>query len=80
MRTISANELKKRGISAVEGKEETLVIVRGEPSYVILRIDKYESLSEAKLTLVLAEAEADYEAGNYVTESVDEHIKRVTKS
>ena len=79
MRTINANELKKKGISATEEEEETLVKVRGKPSYVILRIDKYESLSEAELTLAVAEAGADYKAGNYVTEGVDDHIKRVTK-
>jgi len=79
MRTINANELKKKGISATKGEEATLVTVRGEPSYVILRIDKYEALSEAELSYAVAEAEADYEAGAYVTESVDDHIKRVTE-
>jgi len=79
MRTINANQLKKKGISVTQGEEETLVTVRGEPSYVILRIDKYEALSEAELSCAVAEAKADYEAGDYVTESVDDHIKRVTK-
>ena len=79
MRTINANDLKKKGISAVEGEEETLVIVRGKPSFVIVRIDRYEVMSEKELTLAVAEAKADYKAGDYVAESVDDHIKRITE-
>jgi len=79
MRTINAIELKKKGISAVNDAEETLVTVRGAPSFVIVRIDKYEALTESELTLAVAEVEAEYKAGIYVTESVDDHIERITK-
>lgn len=79
MHTINANDIKKHGISIACEKGETLVTVRGKPAYVILPIDQYESLAEAELTLALAEAERDYAEGRYTTESIDDHVKRVTK-
>jgi PHD/YefM family antitoxin component YafN of YafNO toxin-antitoxin module len=78
MHTISANDLKKRGISASCDKE-TLVTIRGRPAYVILSLDQYESLTMAELELAIAEAGADYKKGRYVVESVEKHIKRITR-
>lgn len=79
MHTINANDLKKHGISMASEDNETLVTVRGKPAFVILPIHQYEALAEAELTLALADAERDYAAGKFVKESVDDHIKRVTK-
>jgi len=82
MGTVTANELKTRGVSAVEERLETedevVISVRGQDKYVIMSLDKYSQLREYELDIAVQEARADYEAGRVITESVDEHMKRVT--
>ena len=82
MNAISANELKIRGISAVEdqleNEDEVIISVRGKDRYVVMSLEKFASLREFELDMAVKEARADYEAGNTVTESVEDHIKRVT--
>ena len=82
MNAITANELKIRGISAVEdqleNEDEVIISVRGKDRYVVMSLEKFASLREFELDMAVMEAKADYEAGNTVTESVEDHIKRVT--
>lgn len=82
MNAITANELKTRGISAVEdqleNEDEVIISVRGKDRYVVMSLEKFASLREFELEMAVMEARADYEAGNTITESVDDHIKRVT--
>ena len=82
MNTVTANELKTRGISAVEDlletEEEVIISVRGVPKYVLMDLEKYARLRESELDMAIKEAKADYEAGRVVTESVDDHMTRVT--
>ena len=82
MNTITANELKIRGISAVEdqleNEDEVIISVRGKDRYVVMSLEKFARLREFELDMAVMEAKADYEAGNTVTESVEDHIKRVT--
>jgi len=82
MNTVTANELKTRGISAVEDlletEEEVIISVRGVPKYVLMGLEKYAKLRESELDMAIKEARADYEAGRVVTESVDDHMTRVT--
>ncbi|MBL4761479.1 MAG: type II toxin-antitoxin system Phd/YefM family antitoxin [Gammaproteobacteria bacterium] len=81
MNTLTANELKTKGISAVESRlkldEEVVISVRGQDRYVVMDIEKYAKLREYELVMALQEAKADVEAGRYTTESVAEHMKRV---
>lgn len=81
MSTVTANELKTRGVSAVETHlkvdEEVIISVRGKDRYVVMDIDKYAKLREYELTIALQEAKADVDAGRYITESVAEHMQRV---
>ncbi len=81
MNTVTANELKTRGVSAVEDRlktaEEVIISVRGTDRYVIMSLEKYVRLRELELDMAVAEARADYEAGRIVTESVNDHMKRV---
>ena len=83
MSTLTANELKTRGVSAVEEglkhDDEVLISVRGQNRYVVMDIEKYNRMRELELATAVAEARADYEAGRYTTESVSEHIKRLKK-
>ena len=82
MNTVTANELKTKGISAVETRlkddEEVIISVRGKDRYVVMDLDKYARLREYELTVALQEAKADVEAGGVITESVTEHMQRIT--
>lgn len=79
MMTITANAMKKQGISILKNTDEALITVRGKPQYVILNIKLYEKLREMELTLALNEAQKEIAAGDYHIESPAEHIKRITK-
>jgi prevent-host-death family protein len=81
MNAVTANELKTRGISAVEDlletEEEVIISVRGVDKYVVMGLEKYARFRETELHMAVKEARADYEAGRATTESVDDHMKRV---
>ena len=82
MEAVTANELKTRGVSVVEERlnteDEVIITVRGLDKYVVMSIEKYSRLREYELDIAVQEARADYEAGRVITESVDDHMKRVT--
>ena len=81
MNAITANELKTRGISAVEDlletEEHVIISVRGVEKYVVMGLEKYARLRESELDMAVKEARADYEAGRTIMENVDDHMKRV---
>lgn len=81
MNTVTANDLKTKGISAVEAKlkpdEEVIISVRGKDRYVVMEIGQYAKLRECELAMALQEAKADVEAGRYHNDSVAEHLHRV---
>jgi len=82
MNAVTANELKTRGISAVEDlletEEEVIISVRGVDKYVVMGLEKYARFRESELDMAVKEARADYEAGRSTTQSVDDHMKCVT--
>jgi len=82
MDAVTANELKTRGVSVVEDRlktdDEVIISVRGQDKYVVVSLEKYSRLRECELDIAVKEAQADYEAGRVITESVDDHMKRVT--
>ena len=81
MNTVTANDLKTKGVSAVEAQlkddEEVIISVRGQDRYVVMAIEKYAKLREYELAAALLEAKADVEAGRYNTDNVAEHMDRV---
>jgi hypothetical protein len=81
--TIAANDLKTKGISVVdklfEDENEAVITVRGEQKYVILDMDRYNFLRECELETALLQAQEDLKNDNFVVESVDEHIKRISR-
>jgi len=77
MFTISANDLKRQGISAFHGEPEALVTVRGRPEYVVLNMKTYEHMREAELEIAVLESERDLATGHFTIESVEAHIKRL---
>lgn len=81
MTSITANDLKIKGISVVESAlqqdGEAVITVRDEHKYVVLDFNTYNKLREYELDIALQEARRDIASGNYKTESVDAHMKRV---
>jgi PHD/YefM family antitoxin component YafN of YafNO toxin-antitoxin module len=78
---ITANELKTKGVSAIESNldnnDELIVTVRGKERYVIMNMEHYNYLRECELEAALYQSKADVEAGDFVVESVSNHIKRI---
>ena len=82
MTSITANELKTKGVSvlesALENDDEAIITVRGKEKYVIVDLKKYSKMREFELEVALMEARADVANGRVKKESVAEHMKRVT--
>lgn len=78
---LSASELKKRGISAVEDQlskgDEATISVRGKASYVVLKAERYEELLELELERAVEQAKEDYAKGQVRKESAKAHFKRL---
>ena len=83
MNSITANELKTKGVSVVENAlqsdDEAIITVRGKDKYVIIDMNKYNKLRDYELEIALLEARADVAKGRVKRESVAAHMKRVTK-
>jgi PHD/YefM family antitoxin component YafN of YafNO toxin-antitoxin module len=81
MNIIPANDLKTKGIKAIEEAlmqhTEVSVSVRGQSKYVVMSHSQYQYLRECELEAALAESRADLEAGRFVKETVISHIKRI---
>ena len=79
--SITANELKTKGVSAIENilndNDELIITVRGKESYVVMNMEHYNYLRECELEAALHQAKADVESGDYVIESVNDHMKRI---
>jgi len=84
MKTITANELKTKGIAAinkaVEASGEATITVRGQDRYVVMDFDTYNRLRVCELEAALYETKKEIVEGKYVEESVEDHIKRISKA
>lgn len=81
--TISANALKTQGVSAIvealADAPDAMVSVRGKDRFVVMDLEHYHYLRECELIAALAECQSDMAAGRFVKESVDAHLKRLSK-
>ena len=81
MKTIAANDLKTRGVStiekALEGEAEAVISVRGRDRDVVMDVEEYNRLRVCELESALYETRQQLTAGEFVEESVDDHIKRI---
>lgn len=79
---ITANELKTKGVSILESVLEeggsAMITVRGKNKYVVMDFNAYNKLREFELELAVQEARGDMADGNYKTETVAEHMKRLS--
>lgn len=83
MSTITANDLKTKGVSALETalemQDEAIIRVRGKPRFVVMSIEHYEQLREAEIHAAWQEAREAADKGDYVVETAEEHIARLQK-
>ena len=81
MNAISANDLKTKGVSAIESalgsSPEATISVRGKDRFVVMNISHYHYLRECELDAALAETRADLVAGRAVEESPEAHLARL---
>jgi hypothetical protein len=81
MSQLSANDLKTKGISAIEfalsSAPEAMVSVRGKDKFVVMDIAHYHYLRECELDAALAQTRADLAAGRSVQESPEAHLARL---
>ncbi|MBK5205962.1 MAG: hypothetical protein JJD98_11310 [Polaromonas sp.] len=78
---ISANDLKTKGVAAIEAMlvehSEAIVSVRGKDRFVVMDMAHYHHLRECELDAALAQTRADLAAGRFVQESAEAHLARL---
>ena len=83
VQTITANELKTKGVTILTDETadgtEVIITVRGKNKFVVLPIEKYNYLRECELEAALLESKRDLKEGKFIKESVEKHIKRITR-
>jgi hypothetical protein len=81
MGAVSANDLKTKGIKAIEDalltQPEASVSVRGQIKYVVMSQEHYHYLRECELEAALAESKTDLASDRFVKETVAQHLKRL---
>ena len=81
MPPLTANDLKTRGVAAIEAllatQPEAMISVRGKERFVVMDVAHYHYLRECELDAALAQSHADMAAGRYVVESVPQHMARL---
>jgi PHD/YefM family antitoxin component YafN of YafNO toxin-antitoxin module len=81
MSSISANDLKTRGVSAIEAAlahdSEALISVRGKNRFVVMPLEQFQYLRECELEAALAQTKADLADGRFVTSSPEQHLERL---
>jgi len=78
---ISANELKIKGVSAIETMleklDEVLISIRGKNKYVVIDMNRYNYLRECELEKALRDVREDIANGRSRILSAEEHFKEL---
>ena len=81
MSQLTANDLKTRGVSAIESilatQPEAMISVRGKERFVVMDLAQYHHLRECELDAALAQSQADVAAGRFIVESAQAHVARL---
>lgn len=82
MASITANQLKTKGVSALESvideHQAAIITVRGKGRYVVMDLETYNHLRECELESAIVETRKELEQGEVFNDTIDEHIKRIT--
>ena len=81
MTHLTANDLKIRGIAAIESalaeQTEATISVRGKDRFVVMDMAQYHYLRECELEAALIQSRADLADGHAVQESAEAHMARL---
>ena len=81
MSQLTANDLKVRGIAAIESalaeQTEATISVRGKDRFVVMDMSQYHYLRECELEAALIQSRADLAAGRALQESAQDHMARL---
>jgi PHD/YefM family antitoxin component YafN of YafNO toxin-antitoxin module len=81
MTQLTANDLKVRGVAAIEAvlaeDTEATISVRGRARFVVMDVAHYQYLRECELEAALAQSRADLADGRVIAESAAAHIERL---
>lgn len=81
MSSISANDLKTRGVSAIEAAlandSEALISVRGKNRFVVMPLEQFNYLRECELEAALAQSKEDLAEGRFIASSPEKHLERL---
>lgn len=79
---IGANDLKVRGLKAIEDQmehnDEVSITVRGKVKYVVMKVEKFDELREYELDGALLDARNDIKEGK-CTNSLAQHFEWLDK-
>lgn len=82
MKYVTANELKRKGVSVVReaiaeyGDGEAGISVRGKREFVVLDTETYNHLRECEILAAWAETKEDIKAGRCHTDT-EKHLKEL---
>ena len=83
MTTISATDLKTKGVKAIDKallrQAVVEISVRGRGKYVVMSVDQYQHLRECELDAALAQTKADLQDNRFANTSVAEHLDRLDR-
>ena len=81
MENLNANDLKVRGVAAIEealnGQSEAIISVRGKQRFVVMEMAHYHYLRECELEAALVQSRADLAAGRFVQETAGQHAAKL---
>lgn len=81
MTQLTANDIKVRGVSAIEtalsDQPEVTISVRGKQRYVVMEMSHYQYLRECELEAALVQSQSDRAEGRFVQESAQAHMVRI---
>jgi hypothetical protein len=81
MSQLTANDLKVRGIAAIEDalthQTEAIISVRGTQRFVVMEMAHYHYLRECELEAALVQSRSDLAAGRAIQETAEAHLKRL---
>ncbi len=83
MNQLTANDLKVRGIAAIEDvltrQTEATISVRGKERFVVMDMAQYHHLRECELEAALAQSKDDLATGRTAKETAAEHMAHMER-
>ncbi len=81
---ISANDLKTKGISAIEALfaekcPEAVITIRGTPKFVVIPIEDFDRYREGELLAAWEETQKDIAEGHY-SMNIEKHLLELRKA